>query len=82
MRHLSRLLAIVLNLTVLSGCVAYAPYREPYPAAYSTYGSYGYSYGYSAPVVPVPMYSGRWGHGRHHGGGWGHHGHHGHYDHH
>jgi len=69
---------ILIGLTMLSGCVAYAPYGEPYPAAYSPYG-----YGYSTPVVPipVPMFYGRWGYGGYRGsygghGGFRHYGHH------
>ncbi|MCQ8117936.1 hypothetical protein [Methylomonas rosea] len=80
-----RLALIFLSLTMLSGCVAYAPYADSYPATYTPYGygSYGYSYGYSAPVVPVPMYRGGWGYGGHRGYG-GHHGrgHFGHHGHH
>ncbi|WP_223146797.1 hypothetical protein [Methylomonas fluvii] len=73
-----RLALMFLSLTMLSGCVAYAPYAESYPATYTPYGygSYGYSYGYSAPVVPVPvpMFRGGWGYGGHRGYG-GHYGH-------
>jgi hypothetical protein len=77
MKRIPHVMVFALSLMLLSGCVAYAPYGDPYPAAYTPYGGYGYSYGYSAPVVPVPvpMYRGGWGYGRH--GGWGHHGHHG-----
>ncbi|WP_205800369.1 hypothetical protein [Methylomonas sp. Kb3] len=77
-----RLALMFLGLTMLSGCVAYAPYAESYPATYTPYGYGSYSYGYSAPVVPVPvpMFRGGWGYGGHRGYG-GHHGH-GHFGHH
>ncbi|QSB01474.1 hypothetical protein JWZ98_00435 [Methylomonas sp. EFPC1] len=77
-----RLALMFLSLTMLSGCVAYAPYAESYPATYTPYGYGSYSYGYSAPVVPVPvpMFRGGWGYGGHRGYG-GHHGH-GHFGHH
>jgi hypothetical protein len=77
-----RLALIFLSLTMLSGCVAYAPYANSYPATYTPYGYGSYSYGYSAPVVPVPvpMFRGGWGYGGHRGYG-GHHGH-GHFGHH
>jgi hypothetical protein len=60
-----RLVTIAISLSLMSGCVAYAPYP-----AYSErpYGGYGYGY---APVVPLPtpMFHGGWGYrgdGHHH----------------
>jgi hypothetical protein len=63
-------LAILISLTLMSGCVAYAPYPEYSAGPY--YGGYGV-----APVLPVPgFYHGGWGHDGYGGhGGFGHHRH-------
>lgn len=58
-----RTVAVVVSLSLLSGCVAYVPYPE-YSAA--PYGGYGYR---AAPVMPIPMFYGGWGYrgyGHHH----------------
>lgn len=64
-----RTIAVMMALSLMSGCVAYPAY-SPYSAAYgpgvAPYGGYGYGL---APVVPVPMFGGGWGYGGHRGYG-------------
>lgn len=62
-------IAVVISLTFLSGCVAYAPAPYGPVAPYGGYyGGYGGGYGYGvAPVLPVPVFGWGWG-GRGYGG--------------
>lgn len=70
MPSLIRYLLIVISVSWLTGCVAYAPYPE-----YSAGPYVSYDYAYVRPV-PAPMYRGGGWRRHHHDHHYGHHGHH------